>query len=93
MPETVKVENMPRLLFVVARDALGLLDFLRTDFAAEEAAGEVEIFIDRRQDRWGHDVQPREAEARDWNRNSAVAISLRELGCAFVPQQPAAPQG
>jgi len=93
MPEAVKVADMPRLLFVVARDEPGLLDFLRRDFAAEEAAGEVEIFMDRRQDRWRHDVQPREAEERDWNRNSAVSISLRELGCAFVPQQPVLPQG
>lgn len=78
---------MTRLLFIVARDEPGLLDFLRRDFAAEEAAGEVEIFTDRRQDRWWHDVRPRHREARDWNRNSDVSTSLRELGCAFAPQQ------
>lgn len=83
---------MTRLLFIVAQDEPGLLAFLRRDFAAEEAAGEIEIFVDRRQDRSWHDVRPREAEARDWNRNSDVTISLRELGCAFAPRQPVPPQ-
>lgn len=83
---------MTRLLFIVAQDEPGLLDFLRRDFAAEEAAGEIEIFIDRRQDRWRHDVRPGEAEVRDWNRNLDVSISLRELGCAFARQQPVLPQ-
>lgn len=84
---------MSRLLFIVAQDEPGLLAFLRRDFAAEEAAGEVEIFIDRRQDRWWHDVQPRETEARDRNRNSAVSISFHDLGCAFVPHRPVFSQG
>jgi len=36
---------MARLLFIVARDQLGLLEFLRRDFALEVVQGDVEIFI------------------------------------------------
>ncbi len=82
------------MLLIVARDQPGLLEFLWTDFAAEAAQGDVEIFVDRRREgpRW-QDVQPREAEGRDWNRNWDVSESLRELGCAFVHQQPLRPRG
>ncbi len=69
----------------------GLLDFLRRDFAAEVAQGDVEIFIDRRDSRPGQVAQPRETEGRDWNRNWEVSKSLRDLGCAFVPQRPLEP--
>jgi hypothetical protein len=82
---------MARLLFIVARDQPGLLEFLRRDFATEEAQGDVEIFIDRRESPRRQAVQPREAEGRDWNRNWDVGESLRELGCAFVPQLPSRP--
>lgn len=82
---------MARLLFVVARDQPGLLEFLRRDFAAEEAQGDIEIFMDRRDSPRRQAVQPREAEARDRNRNWDVGESLRQLGCAFVPQQPPLP--
>jgi hypothetical protein len=82
---------MPRLFFIVARDEPGLLEFLRRDFAAEEAQGDIEIFMDRRESPRGQAVQPREAEERDWNRKRAVDESLRELGCAFVPQPPSLP--
>lgn len=57
------------------------------DFAAEEAAADIEILMDRREGRQGQDVRARAAEARDWNRNWDVRESLRELGCAFVPPQ------
>jgi hypothetical protein len=39
---------MARLPFIVTGDQPGLLEFLRRDFAAEEAQGDVEIFMDRR---------------------------------------------
>ncbi len=78
---------MARLLFIVARDQPGLLEFLRRDFAAEVAQGDVEIFIDRRDTRPRRVVQPRDKEGRDWNRNWDVSESLRDLGCAFVPQR------
>ena len=82
---------MARLLFIVVRDRPGLLEFLRRDFAAEEAAGDIEIFLERREGRQWPDVQARAAEARDWNRTWDVRESLCELGCAFVPQQSALP--
>ncbi len=82
---------MARLPFIVARDQPGLLEFLRRDFAAEEAQSDVEIFMDRRESPRRQVVQPREAEGRDWNRNWDVGESLRELGCAFVPQPPPRP--
>ena len=53
---------MARLLFIVARDQPGLLEFLRRDFAAEEAQGDIEIFMDRRESPRGQAVQPRGAE-------------------------------
>ena len=81
---------MARLLFIVARDQPGLLAFLRRDFAAEEAQGDID-FMDRRESPRGQAVQPRGAEGRDWNRNRAVGESLRELGCAFVPRPPSLP--
>jgi hypothetical protein len=40
---------MARMLFIVARDQPELMDFLRQDFAAEEAEGAIAIFMDRRQ--------------------------------------------
>jgi hypothetical protein len=83
---------MTRLLFIVARNQPDLLEFLRRDFAAEEAQGDVEIFMDRRETR-GQVVQPHEAKRRDSNRNWGVHASLRDMGCAFVPRQPSLPQG
>ncbi len=81
---------MARVLFIVARDQPKLLAFLRQDFAAEEAQGVIEIFMDRRQG-----VQPREADRhrRDPRRNLGVSIDLRELGCAVVHQPAPVPQG
>ena len=83
---------MARLLFIVARDQPGLLEFLRRDFATEVAQGDVEIFMDRRTSRPGQVVHAHGAEGRDWNRNWEVSVSLRDLGCAFVPQQPREPR-
>jgi hypothetical protein len=82
---------MARLLFIVARDRPSLLEFLRADFAAEEAAGAIEIFLDRREGRQWPDVQARAAEARDRSRTWDVRESLRELGCAFLPRQSGLP--
>jgi hypothetical protein len=84
---------MTRLLFIVARDQPGLLEFLQRDFAAEEAQGDVEIFMDRRESSRGRVVQPHEAKRRDPNRNWGVHASLRDMGCAFVPRQAPLPQG
>ncbi len=56
---------MARLLFIVARDQPGLLEFLRRDFALEVVQGNVEIFIDRRTSRPGQVVQAHRAEGRD----------------------------
>ena len=75
---------MARLLFIVARDQPGLLEFLRRDFAVEEAQGDIEIVMDRRERLWRQGLQPRVVEERDWNRNWDVKESLRALGCAFV---------
>ena len=73
---------MAQVLFIVARDKPELLAYLRQRFAAEEAQGVIEIFMDRRQG-----VQPREGDhRRDPRRNWAVSIDLRELGCAVVRQ-------
>jgi hypothetical protein len=84
---------MTRLLFIVARDQPGLLEFLQRDFAVEEAQGDVEIFMDRRESSRGQVVQPHEVKRRDSNRNWGVHASLRDMGCAFVPRQPPLPQG
>ena len=83
---------MTRLLFIVARDQPGLLEFLQRDFAAEEAQGDIEIFIDRRESFGWRDLQPRVSEERDWNRNWDVRESLRALGCAFVHRSPGHPR-
>ena len=83
---------MARLLFIVARDQPGLLAFLRRDFATEVVQGDVEIFMDRRASREGQLLNAPGAEERDWNRNWDVSMSLRDLGCAFVPQQPRQPR-
>ena len=56
---------MARLLFIVARDQPGLLEFLRRDFALEVVQEDVEIFIDRRTSRPGQVVQAHRAEGRD----------------------------
>ncbi len=81
---------MARVLFIVARDQPTLLALLHQDFAAEEAQGVIEIFMDRRQS-----VQPREADRhrRDPRRNWSVSIDLRDLGCAVVRQPAPVPQG
>jgi hypothetical protein len=75
-----------RVFFIVARDHPELLVSLRKEFAAQEAAGLAEIFIDRRQNPSQAGVQPREAEShrRDERRNLRVSQDLRGLGCAIV---------
>lgn len=75
-----------RLLFIVGRDHPELFDFLRQEFAAQEAAGIACIFLDRRQGQRRQSVQPHEAERRrgDRRRYSDVARALRGLGCAIV---------
>ncbi len=80
---------MARMLFIVAREQPELIEFLRQDFAAEEAEGIVEIFIDRRQDPEREGIQRPESEEhrRDQSRNADVARAFRDLGCAFVRQQ------
>jgi hypothetical protein len=67
---------MARLLFIVARDQPGLLEFLRRDFALEVVQGDVEIFIDRRTRRPGQVVQAHRAEGRD--RRSAECSPVGE---------------
>jgi hypothetical protein len=85
---------MAQVLFIVARDKPELLAYLRQRFAAEEAQGVIEIFMDRRQGDRRQDVQPREDDhRRDPRRNWAVSIDLRELGCAVVRQAAPVPQG
>ena len=81
---------MAQVLFIVARDKPKLLAYLRQRFAAEEAQGVIESFMDRRQG-----VQPRESDGhrRDPRRNWAVSIDLRELGCAVVRQAAPVPRG
>lgn len=80
---------MARMLFIVARDQPELMDFLRQDFAAEEAEGAIAIFMDRRQSPRGQAVRPSESDdpRRDQGRNMEVGSALRELGCAFVREQ------
>ncbi len=67
---------MARLLFIVARDQPGLLEFLRRDFALELVQGDVEVFIDRRTSRPGQVVQAHRAEGRD--RRSGECSPVRE---------------
>lgn len=85
--------TMARVLFVVARGAAELLEFLRQDFAAELAEGVIEIFMDRRRGPGEPGVAPGESEARrrDRRRNREVSRELRELGCAVVRQEATTP--
>ena len=75
-------ETAARVLYIVGRDQPELFEFLRQDFAAEEAEGMIEILMNRRQN-----VQPCEADGRDPRRNGGVAVALREIGFVFVRQQ------
>lgn len=82
---TERQANMARMFCIVARDKRELLEFLRRDFAAEEAEGVIEIFSDRRLSPPGQGAQPESDEPRrDRRRNADVARSFRDLGCAFV---------
>ncbi|MGH9891497.1 MAG: hypothetical protein ACREA0_05835, partial [bacterium] len=56
----VPTETVARMLYIVARDQPELFAYLRRDFAAEEAEGDIEILMNRRQG-----VQPLEAGGRD----------------------------
>lgn len=78
---------MARVLFIVGRDQPGLLASLRQEFAAQEAAGLVEIFMDRRQSPGPPGVEPQEFNdhRRDPRRNSDINRDLHSLGCAVVP--------
>lgn len=75
-------ETAARVLYIVGRDQPELFEFLRQDFAAEEAEGVIEILMNRRQD-----VQPCDADGRDLRRNWEVGVRLREIGFVFVRQQ------
>lgn len=88
MPLDREGAEMARVLFIVARDHPELLVSLRQEFAAQEAGGLAEIFMDRRQGPRQPGVQTREADGRrrDERRNRAVNQDLRELGCAVVRQ-------
>jgi len=74
-------ERGARVLYIVARDQPELFAFLRRDFAAEQAEGEIEILMNRRQR-----AQPRVADGRDPRRNLGVDTGLRQVGFAFVSQ-------
>lgn len=83
-----RARPIARVLFIVARDQHELVEFLRKDFAAEEAEGEIEILMDRRQAPPWPGARPREADRRrDPRRNWSVSTNLREAGCALVAQQ------
>jgi hypothetical protein len=77
-----QTEAMPRVLYIVARDQPELFEFLRRDFAAEEAEGVIEILMNRR-----HSVQSPGADGRDPRRNWSVNVALREMGFVLVRQE------
>lgn len=81
-PLVAPTETVARMLYIVARDQPELFAFLRRDFAAEEAEGDIEILMNRRQG-----VQPLEAGGRDPRRNWSVNAALREMGFVLVRQQ------
>jgi hypothetical protein len=80
--DVAPAETAARVLYIVGRDQPELFTFLRQDFAAEEAEGAIEIFMNRRQG-----MQPREADGRDLRRNWEVSVGLREMGFVLVRQQ------
>ena len=82
MRDVTRAEPGARVLYIVARDQPELFAFLRRDFAAEQAEGVIEIFMNRRQR-----AQPREPDGRDPHRNLVVDAGLRQVGFALVSQQ------
>jgi len=86
--DVAQAETVARVLYIVARDQPELFAFLRQDFAAEEAAGVIEILMNRRQG-----GQPCEADGRDPRRNWGVSVDLREMGFVLVRPQAPFPQG
>ena len=78
------------LLFIVARHRPDLFDSLKQQFAREEEAGRVQVFLDRRQEHAGQQDQPRGLEKR---RPSDINNQLRILGCAIVRQRDGSPLG
>jgi len=79
---------MAQVLFIVGRDHPELLASLRQEFAAQEAAGLAEIFMDRRQGPGQRGVEPHEFDdhRRDRLRNVHINSDLHGLGCAVVPR-------
>lgn len=86
--DVARAEPVARVLYIVARDQPELFTYLRQDFAADEAAGVIEILMNRRQG-----MQPCEADRRDPRRDWGVTVGLREIGFVFVRQQAPLPQG
>lgn len=85
-------QRFARVLYILARDQHELATFLHQDLAAEEAEGLIEILMDRRSPQW-QGGQPHDANGRrDPERNRAVAVNLRETGCAFVRQPAPQPE-
>jgi hypothetical protein len=79
---------MARVLFIVGHDHPGLLASLRQEFAAQEAAGLAEIFMDRREGPGQRGVEPQDFDdhRRDRRRNLDINSDLHGLGCAVVPR-------
>ena len=82
--DVAQAETAARVLYIVGRDQPELFEFLRRDFAAEEAEEVIKILVDRRQS-----AQPCAADGRDPRRNGGVSAALREIRFAFVRQQAA----
>lgn len=72
-----------RLLYVVARGRLGLYDYLRQHFAAEE---EVQVILDRRRRERRRSLQPNEPDRRRGDRRHQRETDnyLRSLGYMIV---------
>ena len=87
MREQVVVERRERgnirLLFIVARDRLGLYDYLSNHFSQEK---EVIVILDRRRTERRESFQPYEPERRgkDRRREPTIDNYLRSLGYMIV---------
>lgn len=76
------------LLFIVARHRPDRLNALKPQFAREEEAGKVQVFLDRRRGEGRWEFQPRKLDRR---RHSDINNRLRSLGCAIVRQRERTP--
>ena len=71
------------LLFIVARHRPDFFTSLKQQFSREEAAGKVQVLLDRRQGNQGERGQSPEPDRRRY----FIDEELRSLGCAIVRQQ------